>query len=216
MQARKTLPTLLALTILATACSTSGSTGSPVEMTDQPNATAIMEKSGDMIETATPEAMKASDTNIMGPAAWFSTTLTNVSDDRPFTIDGFKGKVVIVEMMAQWCTTCLRQEKEVKDMLNQLGMRNDLLMVGLDIDPNENASALKSYVAKNSFNWLFAVPPAEVSREIGNLYGTQFLNPPSAPILIVDRKGDTHILPFGVKSASDLLQNLEPFLNQGL
>ncbi|MCK7526838.1 MAG: hypothetical protein MZV64_59190 [Ignavibacteriales bacterium] len=38
-------------------------------------------------------------------------------------------------------------------------------------------------------------PPADVSREIASLYGDQFLNPPSTPMLIIDRKGVAHPLP---------------------
>jgi hypothetical protein len=53
-----------------------------------------------------------------------------------------------------------------------------------------------------------------VAREIAALYGDQFLNPPSTPMLIIDRRGQVHPLPFGIKSAADLRQALEPFLNE--
>jgi hypothetical protein len=55
-----------------------------------------------------------------------------------------------------------------------------------------------------------------VAREIGQLYGDQFLNPPSTPMLIVDRHGEVHLLPFGRKSADDLQEALAPFLNDGM
>ena len=45
-----------------------------------------------------------------------------------------------------------------------------------------------------------------------NLYGNQLLNPPSTPILIIDRHGEVHLLPFGIKSSEDLLKAIEPFL----
>ena len=48
------------------------------------------------------------------------------------------------------------------------------------------------------------------------LTGSQFLNPSSAPMYIIDRKGDVHLLPFGVKSAVDLFAALEPFLTEGM
>ena len=53
----------------------------------------------------------------------------------------------------------------------------------------------------------------EVAREIGQLYGDQFLNPPSTPMLIVDRQGKVHLLPFGRKTAEDLQEALAPFLD---
>ena len=88
-----------------------------------------------------------------------------------FTIADFKGKVVLVETMAQWCPTCKRQQMEVKALHEQLGMPADLVTIALDIDPNENGDALKTYAAGNGFDWIYAISPADVSREIGNLYG---------------------------------------------
>ena len=67
----------------------------------------------------------------------------------------------------------------------------------------------------NGFDWLYAVAPLEVAREIGQLYSAQFLNPPSTPMLIIDRQGNVHTLPFGIKSADQLLEALGPFLNVG-
>ena len=85
----------------------------------------------------------------------------------------------------------------------------------MDIDPNENAADLSAYLARNDFDWLYAVAPVEAAREIGQLYGSQFLNPSSAPMYIIDRKGNVHLLPFGVKSAADLFTALEPLLTEG-
>jgi cytochrome oxidase Cu insertion factor (SCO1/SenC/PrrC family) len=264
MQARKILAILPAIAVLLSACSPSSTAGMATGIMPQPAATTMMETSGSVMGTATPEAMMSTPTggmmqspsgmmgtatpettmgtpvgkmmqspsgmmgtmtpgamksvqsSEMGPAPWFGAALTNVSDGQAFTINEFKGQVVLVETMAQWCPTCLSQEKQVKELRMQLGMRNDYVIVGLDIDPNEDAATLKSYAAKNGFDWLFAISPPDTSREIGNLYGAQFLNPPSTPMLIIDRKGDAHSLPFGVKSASDLLQALEPYLSQGM
>jgi len=93
-------------------------------------------------------------------------------------------------------------------------MRDDLVTVALDIDPNEDADSLKEYAARNGFDWYYAVAPRDVAREIGQLYGDQFLSPPSTPMLIVDRHGEVHPLPFGLKTAADLEAALEPFLGE--
>jgi hypothetical protein len=97
-----------------------------------------------------------------------------------------------------------------------LGKRDDLVSLSLDIDPNENDNILKTYVSSHGFDWTYAVAPADVARAIGNLYGDQFLNPPSAPMLIIDRQGQVHMLPFGVKSAQDLEDDVDTFLKQGM
>ena len=97
-----------------------------------------------------------------------------------------------------------------------LGERDDFVSVGLDIDPNENSAQLKQYTADNGFDWTYDVAPVELGREIANLYGSQFLNPPSTPMLIIDRQGNVHPLPFGIKSAAQLKEALDPFLQESM
>jgi len=167
-------------------------------------------------ETATPELMM--DDKIIETPAWFDVTLTNVRSGEDFTINDYMGRVVLVENLAMWCSNCKKQQMEVKALAEalMLDMDSDLVLVGLDIDLNENADDLRSYTDANGFDWIYAIAPLEVAREIGNLYGDQFLNPPSTPILVIDRTGQVHLTPFGIKSADDLLRFIEPFLNEGM
>lgn len=167
-------------------------------------------------ETATPELMM--DDKIIETPAWFDVTLTNVRSGEDFTINDYMGRVVLVENLAMWCSNCKKQQMEVKALAEalMLDMDSDLVLVGLDIDLNENADDLRSYTDANGFDWIYAIAPLEVAREIGNLYGDQFLNPPSTPILVIDRTGQVHLTPFGIKSADDLLRFIEPFLNDGM
>lgn len=165
--------------------------------------------------TLTPDSMMAEGTTeaMMEAPSWLGASLTEVSTGKTFTIHDYKGKVVLVELMAEWCSTCNKQQMEVKLLHEQLGMPADLVTIALDIDPNENADTLKTYAADNGFGWMYAISPADVSREIGNLYGDLYINPPSAPMLIIDRKGEVHPLPFGIKSADDLMKVIDPYLN---
>jgi hypothetical protein len=110
----------------------------------------------------------------------------------------------------------LQQQRQVKALHELLGERDDFVSLGLDIDPNENADDLKGFVDRNGFDWHYAIAPAEVSRSLSNLYGAQFLNPPSTPMLIVDRHGEVHPLPFGIKDAQTLMEALEPFLAESM
>jgi hypothetical protein len=144
---------------------------------------------------------------------WFMKPLTAVGSGESFMIGDFKGKVVLVETLAMWCSNCLKQQGQVKILHELIGERDDFVSLGIDIDPNENADALLSYINKHEFDWIYTVAPIEVAREIGQLYGDQFLNPPSTPMLIIDKEGEVHPLPFGIKSAEDLLEALKPFMD---
>lgn len=143
---------------------------------------------------------------------WFETELTNVNTGEPFKFADFENKVVLVETMAVWCSNCLRQQREVVALHELLGDQPNLVSVALDIDPNETHDILKAHTDKNGFDWVYAVAPPEVAREIGQLYGAQFLNPPATPMLIIDQHGQAHPLPFGHKTAASLQEALAPFL----
>lgn len=221
---------LTLVAVLALASCSGGAAGSENMDKDMP-ATEMTPKETmtgeDMMEQETPAAETMMDKEIpatgstmdgetegemMAAPDWFSLPLTDVASGETFTIGDLKGKVVLVETMAQWCSNCLQQQKEVKKLHDLLGERDDFISLGLDIDPNENADTLKAYIERNGFDWVYAVATPEVSREIGNLYGSQYLNPPSTPMLIVDSHGETHMLPFGIKSAEELKMALEAFL----
>jgi len=178
------------------------------EMMDAKEGSAETEEPDAMMEeTATPE--------MMAPA-WYAAEMTHAVSGEAFKIDDFKGQVVLVETFAQWCSTCLRQQQEIVKLHEMMGKPEDLVTVTIDIDPNEDAAMLKTYLEKHGFDWHYAVASPETAREIGSLYGDQFLNPPSAPMLIIGRNGEAHPLPFGVKSAEDLQKALEPFLSGGM
>lgn len=162
----------------------------------------------DAFMAKTPEAMAA--------PAWFSAQLTNVNTGAAFSVADLNGKVVLVEPMAVWCSNCLLQQRQVQALHGLLGERDDFVSVGLDIDPNETAETLQTYTAQKGFDWYYAVAPREVTRELAALYGDQFLNPPSTPMLIIDQQGEAHVLPFGLKSAEDLQAALEPFLGEAM
>lgn len=167
-------------------------------------------------ETAMPDAMeKTSEDAMMEAPAWLGASFKDARSGEAFTISDFKGKVVLVETMAVWCSTCYQQQTQIKALYESLGMRDDFVIVSLDIDPNEDESVLAGYTQQNSqFDWRFAIASPDIAREIGNTHGDQFLNPPSAPVLVIDRHGAAHPLPFGLKNAEDLMEMIQPYLDE--
>ena len=217
---------LLALTFVVSACGGTSTDTMKNEdaMMEKPTEEVMAEPHENVMteepmDNASGEAMAEdtmSDDAMMDAPAWYSVSLTDVNTGEAFTINDLKGKVVLVETMAVWCSNCFKQQTQVKALHESLGMRDDFVSLGLDIDSNEDAAKLQGFVEKNGFDWMYAVAPTEVSREFSSLYGAQFLNPPSTPMLIIDRHGEAHTLPFGIKSADDLLQALQPFLDEAM
>ena len=175
-------------------------------------AEAAMETDEAAEEGAVVEEEVAADTT--GPD-WYNVDLVDVSTGETFKVNDLQGKVILIETMAVWCPICTQQQQQTRLLHDELGEREDFVSLSLDIDPNESQDILKSHVDRYGFNWLYAVVPPEVSREIGDLYGRQYLNPPAAPMLIIDRQGEAHLLPFGVKGFPQLQEAVMPFLNEG-
>jgi len=189
-------------------------------MMDKPTEEVMMDKPTEEAamphDTPTPDAMaEPSEEAMMESPAWFGASLKDVRSGEAFALNDYKGKVILVETMAVWCSTCFRQQTEIKALHEALGMREDFVSVSLGIDPNEDEDILAGYVQQNSqFDWHYALAGSDIARAIGNTYGDQFLNPPSAPVLVIDRKGVAHPLPFGLKSADELMKAIQPYLDE--
>ena len=215
--AQRALTPAMTLGILLSACAPS----TPEVMAEKPAVTeAMMEHAtptGEaMMEDPSPTGEAMMEEGAMAMPAFFSVALTDVASGTDFTLADLKGKVILLEPFAQWCRTCLAQQREVVRLRSILGEREDFVSVGLDIDPNEDAAMLQAYLTQHGFDWLYAVAPAHVSSEIGDLYGSQYLNPPSAPMLVIDSHGEVHPLEAGTKSAESLLAVVEPLLDEAM
>jgi cytochrome oxidase Cu insertion factor (SCO1/SenC/PrrC family) len=143
---------------------------------------------------------------------WFDMKLTDAQTGESFTMNDYAGKVVLIETMAIWCPNCVIQANEIRNLHQALGNPDDLISVSLDVDFNEDDASLKKYVYGYGFDWHFAVAPLEVARALGNLYSAEYLNPPLAPMLIIDPEGNVHQLEYGIKDAETLQKVVEPYL----
>jgi peroxiredoxin len=153
-----------------------------------------------------------SETGITTTPEWFDIELTDAQTGETFTMNDYAGKVVLMETMAMWCPNCIIQANEVRNLHELLGNPEDFISVSLDVDINEDAASLKEYASGYGFDWHFAVAPLQVARALGNLYTAQYLNPPLAPMLIIDRNGEVHHLDYGIKEAETLQEIVEPYL----
>ena len=185
---------VLLISLLLSACNSSAplAASTPVATTTSPSGAAV----------TTP-----------APPNWFNTNLTDVQTGESITINDLRGKVVLIETMAEWCPNCRAQEDEVKKLHALLDDNPDLVSISLDVDLHEDAASLKEYASKFGYDWHFVVAPLDVMRDFGNLYSAQYLNPPLAPMLLIDRQGKVYGLPYNFKSAEALRATIEPYLS---
>ena len=138
--------------------------------------------------------------------------MTDVLTGQTFAMNDFAGKVVLVEAMAEWCPTCIEQQREVQKFRGLLANPDDVVSVSLDIDVHEDEPSLRTYASSLGHAWHYALAPLEVARALGNLYSAEYLNPPFSPMLLIDRDGVATSLPYGVKTADYLRTTVEPYL----
>ncbi len=131
--------------------------------------------------------------------------LTDVRSGEAFTLGELAAdRPVLVETMAIWCVTCLRQQRAV---VQAHGLA-DFHSVGVNVDPNEDADDLAAYADREGFDWRFVMADAELVQLLTDRYGFGVTNPPSTPTFIVS-DGSIRALEFGnVRSAEELVSEL--------
>ena len=138
-----------------------------------------------------------------GSEVWRTATLRDVVTGEEFRIQDLQGKVVAIEAMAVWCTTCRTQQLEAQAALETVDSSN-VFYLSLDVDPNERADDLADYARREGFDWRFAIASPEVSRSLAASFGDQILSPPSTPVIVLGPDAQLIEKHFGIKSADEL------------
>lgn len=143
------------------------------------------------------------------PAArsWMDIELTDVRTGQTFRISDFKGMPVLLESFAVWCPTCLRQQNETKRLLIREG--DAIVHISLDTDPNEDEGRVREHLETHGFDWYFAVAPIELTNALIDDFGLGVVSASSAPVILICQDQSARFLRSGVKSADDLLQEIE-------
>ncbi len=139
--------------------------------------------------------------------AWMEIKLTDVNSGQEFRISDFKGKPITLESFAVWCPTCLSQQKEIQKLKEIEG--ESIIHISLDTDPNEDETKIREHLARNGFDWYFAVSPIELSKALIDEFGLAVVSAPSAPVILICQDQSSRLLRRGVKSAADLLSEIE-------
>jgi thiol-disulfide isomerase/thioredoxin len=100
-------------------------------------------------------------------SSWKTAQLTDANTGNNFTLNQFSGKVVVLQFMAVYCQYCLAEARQLVNVQQNLAgnsqANSQIVVVSVDVDPNENLAQLKAYVTQNHFGapdsnpvWYFA------------------------------------------------------------
>jgi thiol-disulfide isomerase/thioredoxin len=90
---------------------------------------------------------------VIGAGKAYDFTLVN-TEDQEFSLSDFKGKYVILDFFAIWCTPCKIELAHLKDLKHQLG--DEIVIISLDVDPEETEQEVKDYKKANGMDWIVA------------------------------------------------------------
>jgi len=144
---------------------------------------------------------------------WAHIELTDVLTGETFQIADYAGKPILIESFAVWCSNCLRQQREMARLIEMTG--ESIVHIALDTDPNENMDTVRSHAERHGFNWHYAVAPIEMTQDLIAEFGLAVVNAPRTPVILIEADGSFRLLPAGVKSAENLLEEIGELQNAG-
>ena len=139
-------------------------------------------------------------------SGWMNVPLKDINSGKTFTISDFAGKPVLLETFAVWCPTCTKQQKEFKKLHEEMG--DDIVSISLNVDSNEDESRIREHIARNGFDWYYAVSPPELTRLLIQQFGTAIVTAPAAPVILICEDHSARLLRRGFKSSGRLKEEL--------
>ncbi len=141
--------------------------------------------------------------------SWLNMPMKDVVTGETITIDELQGtgKPVIIHTFAIWCPACTKQLKASSFFAR--ANPDSYILVGLDIDPNEDDYAVKNHVEKNNFAGYYATVDKTTSKEIVKALGANNLVTLPQTIVVCNGKisilGDTLFTSAELKDKVDSL-----------
>lgn len=199
-RSRRLLSLLVAVPFVVVACNGDDADDAGGQAVAQPAESAA---------TAAPASPVAPDDDATETAErWLDIELTDAATGETFTLASLGGEVVAIEPMAVWCTSCKRQQDNVKQVyadIEAAGVR----YISLGIDPGEDPEMLARYAERHGYEWTFVQSPTAFSRAINDRFGPQILSAPSTPLIVLDPSGEVAAQTFGPHAPDDVLAILE-------
>lgn len=126
-------------------------------------------------------------------------------------LSNYRGKIVILDLWATWCSPCKSQMKELKEIYNSY-TREKLEILSVDVDPSETLEQIQDFIleSKNQegidLNWIFG-------KDDGSVWEKYMTKNAGIPTLcIFDQQGNLYFQDAGLKDAEVISQKIDNLL----
>lgn len=126
--------------------------------------------------------------------------MTDVLTGNHFKLSDFKGKPVLVEQMAIWCPLCAQEQVQLQAVKQKLG--DKIVLVSVDIDPNETPQNLGNYATSRNRIWIW-------SKDTGPFLNFFQLSPPDTPVVVISQDGTYKLFSGKITDSSEFLSYLQ-------
>jgi thiol-disulfide isomerase/thioredoxin len=114
-------------------------------------------------------------------------------DGKVLNLEECRGKIVLLEFWATWCSPCVAELPRLEELYDTFGMNNKFVMISLSID--DDIQNLRSFVNGRKLPWIHALLDAEDGRKVLRDYGisaipASFLIGPEGQILAKGMRGN--------------------------
>jgi peroxiredoxin len=129
-------------------------------------------------------------------------TLTDIDGNR-FSLSDHRGKVVVLDIMATWCSPCNVEMGHLKDIFNNY-TSDQVIIISIDIDTNETDEKIRAYKDEYGANWIFASDTDDVEEK----YDAEYI----PRIVIIDKEGKIAYAKTGIVTTEALIIEIEKLL----
>ena len=130
-------------------------------------------------------------------------TLTDI-DGNTFTLSEQRGKVVLVDFFATWCSPCVEEMSQLRIVRSHFS-EEELSMISISVDPDyDTVGRLKQFGEEHNITW----PIARDTEGVSDLYDVQFI----PTLVIVDQDGYIRFEHVGYTGSGLLINEIENLL----
>jgi peroxiredoxin len=124
-------------------------------------------------------------------------------DGGALELEQLRGRIVVLDLFATWCGPCVSQMSEL-NKLRAYYSTSDLVIISIDVDPDETSQMVRDFRDEHNCNWAFA-------RDTDGVAGKYDAS--SIPTLaLIDRDGNLAWRHAGLTYFGDLSARIDPLL----